>query len=73
MQRLTVGMSVKDVRGWRVGTVPEIHSCCFEVQGERFRLNLTAESIYNVEAGEVTLICDRDECSRYACAAHAPD
>ena len=65
-----VGMLVRDIRGRTVGHIRTVFSCCFEVQGESFHANLNAESVYNVDTGVVSLICDMTESDRYACLIH---
>lgn len=70
MQKLTVGLIVRDVRGMTVGRTRILRSCCFEVQGERFHMNVPSAGIFNVDDSQVTLMCDRVECERYACPIH---
>lgn len=71
MKRLTVGMVVRDIRGLSVGNVHEIQQCCFAVKrDDRSILNLSADSVFNVEDSQVSLMCDRDESARYACPNH---
>ena len=71
MQRLTIGMRVCDVRNRLVGVISRINACCFEVDRRpTLSLFLVSGAVYNVEAGEVDLICDTNELGRYACGLH---
>lgn len=72
MQRMAIGMRVCDVRNRLVGVVGRVNACCFEVEQKAAeKLNLVASAIYNIESGEVDLICDSTELSRYSCGMHS--
>ena len=71
MQRLAIGMKVCDVRNRVVGVITHVHACCFEVERRAEKgLFLVAGAVYNVQPGEVDLICDSKELGRYACGVH---
>lgn len=75
MQRLHPGMAVFGIRGRRVGKVGTIYDDCFEVVREKADggpICLTPESIFTVEARDVTLVCEKTDVERYRCPQHTP-
>lgn len=65
-------MSVYDIRDLFVGGVTEIRACCFLTADPRDRkaYSLTQDAVFTV-TDRVTLVCNLDDCTRYACAVHS--
>lgn len=55
-----------------LGSVKAVRSCCFEVEMPGGSAWLTAEAVYAVTAGRVTLVCMADSARTYSCLLHTP-
>ncbi len=70
MQRLSLGLTVADVRERKIGHVTALLSCCFEVTTDETKLNLTPPSIFNVTTQMAILICNAEHVGNYQCLVH---
>jgi hypothetical protein len=72
MENLQTSYLVMDVRERRIGTVSGVLNCCFELTSGESRLNLTRDSVYNVDVDRIVLICESARIPEYICTSHSP-